>query len=324
MVRHSAAGNRVARHAPKFDRPDSKNTGIACDDQPLVCEVRAARRMRKSPAPGTARTASPVQRRRRGGRRRSMSWFGDFATAGEAAHAGAASLSAAGVRTATPSASTAAGLEPIRLDRPVQHGRDDRHHLGGAVQPAAEQRPRRPVPAPRGARHAKARSWSAPAAPTPRSRPASLRADVISPATSSTRISNSNRSPNDPSFSQQWSLANTRAERRHSRRRHQRRGRLEHFHRQPQRGGGGHRHRRRLQQPRPGRQHLDQSAGHRRQRLRRRRLRRRHPRLQFRRQQRQRHGRQRPRHPRRRHHRRRGQQRHGSDRNQLVGLDHGP
>ena len=67
-----------------------------------------------------------------------------------------------------------------------------------------------------------------------------------------------------------------------------------------------HRHRRRLQPPRPGRQHLDQPRRDRRQRHRRRRqrLRRRRPRLRLRQQRRRPDGRPRPRHARRRHHRR--------------------
>ncbi len=207
MVRHSAAGNRVARHAPNVDRPDSKSSEIVCDDQPLVRRCRAARRARKTLhleqlEPRhllSAASVAPLI---------GVNWFGDFATAGETAHAGAASLSASGVGTSTSSASAAAASN--QNDWIVQFNTAAMTGMTSAAQCS------RLLSANSGVQFQILEGLGREGEVLVRSSGAGaavvaglLRADVNIASYELDSYQQFEQVPNDPSFSQQWSLANT-------------------------------------------------------------------------------------------------------------------
>ena len=144
------------------------------------------------------------------------------------------------------------GQQRLRLDRPVPRRGDDRHRLRLAVQPAAGQLRRRPVPASRRAGHGG------------RGPRAVHRGDefdggrLVAGQPQRRRL----RGRHVPAIREnaQRSLVlaaveplQQRAKRRHGGRGHQRPRRLEHLHRQQQRRRRRHRHRRRLRQSRPRR-----------------------------------------------------------------------
>ncbi|MGO8691137.1 MAG: S8 family serine peptidase [Thermoguttaceae bacterium] len=135
-------------------------------------------------------------------------WFGDFATAGEAAHAGAASLSASGVGTSTSSASSAAGAN--QNDWIVQFNTAAMTGMTSAAQCS------RLLSTSSGVQFQIIEGLGREGDVLVRSSGAGatvvaglLRADVNIASYELDSYQQFEEVPNDPSFSQQWSLANT-------------------------------------------------------------------------------------------------------------------